>query len=144
MASGPLCGLVSVVGAVLAFHLPPSLTVVQAQGWAFAEDLGNFRCPWTLQWKVPKPSCQARPSVFSLQPLPCLHSLRNHMNNNKNKNNSSNICRLLHPLAAPGAAGQQNTLHGLNASGNGLSMGSCHWKGFGDFSVPSFLSRQGS
>ena len=32
MASGLLCGLVSVVGAALASHLPSSLSVVQAQG----------------------------------------------------------------------------------------------------------------
>ena len=75
MASGLLCGLVSVVGAALASHLPSSLSVVQAQGWAFGEDSGNFRIPWTLQWKVPKPS--ARPGLLSsaCRPSPAFKAL---------------------------------------------------------------------
>lgn len=75
MASGLLRGLVSGVGAVLAFHLPSSLSAVQAQGWAFGEDLGNFRIPRALQWKVPKSS--ARPGLLfsACGPFPAYKAL---------------------------------------------------------------------
>ena len=47
----------------------------QPQGWAFGEDSGNFRIPWTLQWKVPKPS--ARPGLLSsaCRPSPAFKAL---------------------------------------------------------------------
>ena len=153
MASGLLRGLVSGVGAVLAFHLPSSLSVVQAREWAFGEDLGNFRIPRTLQWKVPKSS--ARPGLLfsACGPFPAFKALETTRTTIRRTTAAVLFVGGLIPGSARELRISTNNPPVMNTSGGESQLSitakvhpnsAMTGRGFGGLSVPFSLSRQGS